>query len=156
MGTTMVRRDLVSTEKVPSLTKLAHVASLTLIDQISKINQFPDGVILGNLLKGIVIWTVRKDVIEPFKRVLTYVLYPLVNYLEFPEFKQRVLSLPKHLIDEIFNAAFYNTHSNVVSTKIVSFDKIVNKMRFYPAPLLSSLRGFQGENWKKNINIFLL
>jgi len=103
----MVRRDLVSTEKVPSLTKLAHVASLTLIDKISKINQFPGNQIL--------------------------------------EFKQRVLSLPKHLIDEIFNAAFYNTHSNVVSTKIVSFDKIVNKMRFYPASLLSSLRGFRGE-----------
>ena len=108
MSTTMVRRDLVSTEKVPSLTKLAHVASLTLIDKISKINQIPE--------------------------------------LQIREFKQRVLTLPKHLIDEIFNAAFYNTHSNVVSTKIVSFDKIVNKMRFYPAALLSSLRGFRGEN----------
>ena len=110
MSTTMVRSDLVSTEKVPSLTKLAHVASLTLIDKISKINHFPGNQIL--------------------------------------EFKLRVLSLPKHLIDEIFNAAFYNTHSNVVSTKIVSFDKIVNKMRFYPASLLSSLRGFRGENCK--------
>ena len=80
MGTTMVRRDLVSTEKVPSLTKLAHVASLTLIDQISKINQFPDGVILGNLLKGIVIWTVRKDGIEPIKRVLTYVLFSVTHF----------------------------------------------------------------------------
>ena len=100
---TMIRKDLVETEKVPSLTKLAHVAVLKLIDQISKINQFP-------------------------------------------EFKERVLSLPKDLLDELFNAAFYNTHSNVVSTKIVSFDKIVNKMRFYPAALLSSLRGFRGEN----------
>ena len=99
----MIRKDLVETEKVPSLTKLAHVAVLKLIGQISKINQFP-------------------------------------------EFKERVLSLPTNLKNEIFNAAFYNTHSNVVSTKIVSFDKIVNKMRFYPAALLSSLRGFRGEN----------
>ena len=104
MGTTIIRTELVAREKVPSLTKLAHVASLSLIDQISKIKQFP-------------------------------------------EFKQRVLGLPRHLLDEIFNAAFYNTHSNVVSTKIVSFDKIINKMRFYPAELLSSLRGFQGMNY---------
>ena len=103
MGTTLIRKDLVLTEKVPSLSKLAHVASLTLIDDISK-----------NLVKS-------------------------------PKFKQKFLGLPRHLLDEIFNAAFYNTHSNVVSTKIVSFDKIVNKMRLYPAGLLSSLRGLQGE-----------
>ena len=58
---TIMRRESVETEKVPSLTKLAHVASLTLIDQISEMDQFP-------------------------------------------EFKQRLLTLPKHLRDEIFNA----------------------------------------------------
>ena len=105
----MIRKDLVKTEKVPSLTKLAHVAVLKLIDQISKINQFP-------------------------------------------EFKQRILSLPKDLLDDIFSAAFYNTQSNTVSTKIVSFDKIVNKMKFYPEDLLTSLRGFQGEELCKSIS----
>ena len=99
----MIRKDLVETEKVPSLTKLAHVAVLKLIDQISKINQFP-------------------------------------------EFKERVLSLPKDLLDELFNAAFYNTHSNAVSTKIV------NKMKFYPEDLLTSLRGFQGKELCKSVS----
>ena len=105
----MIRKDLVETEKVPSLTKLAHVAVLKLIDQISKINQFP-------------------------------------------EFKQRILSLPKDLLDDIFSAAFYNTHSNTVSSKIVSFDKIVNKMKFYPEDLLTSLRGFQGKELCKSVS----
>ena len=100
---TMIRKDLVETEKVPSLTKLAHVAVLKLIDQISKINQFP-------------------------------------------EFKERVLSLPKDLLDELFNAAFYNTHSNAVSTKIVK------KMKFYPEDLLTSLRGFQGKELCKSVS----
>ena len=102
----MIRKDLVETEKVPSLTKLAHVAVVKLIDQISKINQFP-------------------------------------------EFKERVLSLPKDLLDELFNAAFYNTHSNAVSTKIVSFDTM--KFR-YPEVLLTSLKGFQGKELCKSIS----
>ena len=105
----MIRKDLVETDKVPSLTKLAHVAVLKLIGQISKINQFP-------------------------------------------EFKERVLSLPTNLKNEIFNAAFYNTNSNAVSTKIVGFEKIVNKMKFYPEDLLTSLRGFQGKELCKSIS----
>ena len=108
---TMIRKDLVETEKVPSLTKLAHVVVLKLIVQISKINQFP-------------------------------------------EFKERVLSLPKDLLDELFYTAFYNTHSNAVSTKIVSFDKISKKMKFYPEDLLTSLRGFQGKELCESISFW--
>ena len=108
---TMIRKDLVETEKVPSLTKLAHVAVLKLIVQISKINQFP-------------------------------------------EFKERVLSLPKDLLDELFYAAFYNTHSNAGSTKIVSFDEISKKMKFYPEDLLTSLRGFQGKELCESISFW--
>ena len=99
---TMIRKDLVDQkEKVPSLTKLVHVTVLKLIDQISKINQFP-------------------------------------------EFKERVSSLPKDLLDELFNVAFYN--------KIVSFDKIDKKMKFYPEDLLTSLRGFQGKELCKPVS----
>ena len=101
---TMIRKDFVEKEKVPSLTKLAHVAVLKLIDQISKINQFP-------------------------------------------EFKERVLSLPKDLLDELFNVAFYNKmieHS--------SCDKIEKKMKFYPEDLLTSLRGFQGKELCKSVS----
>ena len=101
---TMIRKDFVEKEKVPSLTKLAHVAVLKLIDQISKINQFP-------------------------------------------EFKERVLSLPKDLLDELFNVAFYNKmieHS--------SCNKIEKKMNFYPEDLLTSLRGFQGKELCKSVS----
>ena len=101
---TMIRKDLVEKEKVPSLTKLTHVAVLKLIDQVSKINQFP-------------------------------------------EFKERVLNLPKDLLDELFNVAFYN--------KIVSFDKIDKKMKFYPEDLLTSLRGFQGKELCKSVRVML-
>ena len=65
---------------------------------------------------------------------------------QFPEFKQRVMSLPKDLQEDIFNAAFYNSSTD--STKIVSFDK----MKFYPQDLLSSLRGFQGKELCKSIS----
>ena len=99
---TMIRKDFVEKEKVPSLTKLAHVAVLKLIDQISK---------TGN---------------------------------QFPEVKERVLSLPKDLLDELFNVAFYN--------KIVSFDKIDKKMKFYLEDLLTSLRGFQGKELCKSVS----
>ena len=41
MGTTIVKKELVAREKVPSLTKLSHVASLKVIDRIAKIKPSP-------------------------------------------------------------------------------------------------------------------
>ena len=104
MGTTLIRNDLVVNERVPSLSHLAHVQTLSLIvKSVEEIGENHD-------------------------------------------FKERIQNLPRNLIDELFNAAFFNSHSNVISTKIIRLDQIsINKMKLYPPTLLSKLRSFQDE-----------
>ena len=66
--TTFIRKDLLPSNKVPTLTQISHVASLKLIVQEAKKGQNID-------------------------------------------FKEKIQSLPRNLVQDLFQATFFNSHS---------------------------------------------
>ena len=75
----------------------------------------------GNLLKGIVIWTVRREGIEPIKRVLAYLLFSVTLFFKK---KEKKIQKKKFWMVNMANIVLYK----LKSFKSSNIEKLLQKL----------------------------